>query len=45
MHFATPLEGTGDVGDLNAKDSSKETVLGLLGMLVCLLSFVYPILT
>lgn len=34
MHFATPLEGTGDVGDLNAKDSSKETVLALLGMLV-----------
>ncbi|GAW05970.1 DUF647-domain-containing protein [Lentinula edodes] len=30
MHFATPLEGTGDVGDLNAKDSSKETVLALL---------------
>ena len=24
----------GDVGDLNAKDASKETVLGLLGMLV-----------
>ncbi|KAJ3787530.1 vitamin B6 photo-protection and homoeostasis-domain-containing protein [Lentinula aff. detonsa] len=34
MHFATPLEGTGDVGDLNAKDSSKETVLALLGMLI-----------
>ncbi|KAF5370391.1 hypothetical protein D9758_006924 [Tetrapyrgos nigripes] len=34
MHFATPLEGSGDVGDLNAKDSSKETVLGLLGMLL-----------
>ncbi|KAJ4473656.1 vitamin B6 photo-protection and homoeostasis-domain-containing protein [Lentinula aciculospora] len=34
MHFATPLEGTGDIGDLNAKDSSKETVLALLGMLI-----------
>jgi Vitamin B6 photo-protection and homoeostasis len=36
LHFATPIDGTGDVGDLNAKDSSKETVLALLGMLVCL---------
>jgi hypothetical protein len=34
LHFATPIDGTGDVGDLNAKDSSKETVLSLLGMLV-----------
>jgi hypothetical protein len=34
LHFATPLKGTGDVGDLNAKDASKETVLALLGMLV-----------
>ncbi|KDR76506.1 hypothetical protein GALMADRAFT_210481 [Galerina marginata CBS 339.88] len=34
MHFATPLEGRGDVGDLNAKDGSKETVLALLGMLL-----------
>ncbi|KAJ3828355.1 vitamin B6 photo-protection and homoeostasis-domain-containing protein [Lentinula raphanica] len=34
MHFATPLEGVGDLGDLNAKDSSKETVLALLGMLI-----------
>jgi len=34
MHFATPVVGTGDVGDLNAKDSSKETVLALLGMLL-----------
>ena len=34
LHFATPLKGTGNIGDLNAKDSSKETVLGLMGMLV-----------
>lgn len=34
LHFATPIDGTGDVGDLNAKDSSKETVLALLGMLL-----------
>ncbi|KAF9486159.1 DUF647-domain-containing protein [Pholiota conissans] len=34
MHFATPLTGKGDVGDLNAKDSSKETVLALFGMLL-----------
>ncbi|RDB30290.1 RUS1 family [Hypsizygus marmoreus] len=34
LHFATPVAGTGDVGDLNAKDSSKETVLALLGMLL-----------
>ncbi|KAG5729079.1 UPF0420 protein [Termitomyces sp. T112] len=34
LHFATPLLGVGDVGDLNAKDSSKETVLALLGMLL-----------
>lgn len=34
LHFATPVGGVGDVGDLNAKDSSKETVLALLGMLV-----------
>ncbi|KAF9078228.1 vitamin B6 photo-protection and homoeostasis-domain-containing protein [Rhodocollybia butyracea] len=34
MHFATPLEGTGDAGDLNAKDSSKETILALFGMLI-----------
>ncbi|CAK5266934.1 unnamed protein product [Mycena citricolor] len=33
-HFASPTSGSGDVGDLNAKDSSKETVLALLGMLV-----------
>ena len=36
LHFATPLKGSGDVGDLNAKDASKETVLALLGMLVSL---------
>lgn len=34
LHFASPVTGTGDVGDLNAKDSSKETVLALFGMLV-----------
>ncbi|KAK7038849.1 hypothetical protein VNI00_010479 [Paramarasmius palmivorus] len=34
LHFATPLEGTGNLGDLNAKDASKETVLSLLGMLL-----------
>lgn len=34
LHFATPLSGSGDVGDLDAKDSSKTTVLALLGMLV-----------
>ncbi|KAL0058600.1 hypothetical protein AAF712_014721 [Marasmius tenuissimus] len=34
LHFATPLQGTGNIGDLNAKDSSKETVLGLVGMLL-----------
>ncbi len=34
LHFATPSTGMGDIGDLNAKDSSKETVLALVGMLV-----------
>jgi len=34
IHFATPINGKGDVGDLNAKDASKETVLALLGMLL-----------
>ena len=34
VHLATPVNGKGDVGDLNAKDTSKETVLSLLGMLV-----------
>lgn len=34
LHFASPLNGKGDVGDLNAKDASKETVLALSGMLV-----------
>ncbi|KZT07993.1 DUF647-domain-containing protein [Laetiporus sulphureus 93-53] len=35
VHFAEGGSGTvkGDVGDLNAKDGSKETVLALLGML------------
>ncbi|KIK61622.1 hypothetical protein GYMLUDRAFT_137306, partial [Collybiopsis luxurians FD-317 M1] len=41
MHFATPLEGTGDVGDLNAKDSSKETILALLGMMIGSLTVPY----
>ncbi|KAF7348665.1 hypothetical protein MVEN_01385100 [Mycena venus] len=43
MHFATPISGAGDIGDLNAKDSSKETVLALLGMLVG--SLIVPYLT
>lgn len=34
VHFATAGERPGDVGDLSAKDGSKETVLALLGMLV-----------
>lgn len=34
LHFATPETGKGDVGDMSAKDASKETVLSLLGMLV-----------
>ncbi|ESK87648.1 duf647 domain-containing protein [Moniliophthora roreri MCA 2997] len=34
LHFATPLEGTGDIADFNAKDASLETVLSLTGMLV-----------
>lgn len=34
LHFATTSNGTGDVGDLNAKDGSKETVLVLVGLLV-----------
>ncbi|KAH7882282.1 DUF647-domain-containing protein, partial [Phlebopus sp. FC_14] len=33
-HFASPLSGKGDVGELNAKDASRETVIGLLGMLL-----------
>ncbi|RDX46145.1 DUF647-domain-containing protein [Lentinus brumalis] len=33
VHFATAGEKPGDVGDLSAKDGSKETVLALLGML------------
>ena len=39
MHFASPLNGKGDIGDLNAKDSRKETVLALFGMLVRLSLF------
>ena len=34
VHFAVDGERPGDVGDLSAKDGSKETVLALLGMLV-----------
>ena len=34
LHFATPVNGKGDLGDLNAKYSSKETLLALFGMLV-----------
>ncbi|KAI0945081.1 hypothetical protein AcV7_001712 [Taiwanofungus camphoratus] len=33
VHFATSGKAKGDIGDLNAKDASKETVLALLGML------------
>lgn len=36
VHFATSGRISGDIGDLNAKDASKETVLALLGMLVSL---------
>ncbi|KAG7097887.1 hypothetical protein E1B28_005200 [Marasmius oreades] len=43
IHFATPVEGAGDLGDLSAKDSSKETVLGLFGMLLG--TFIVPYLT
>ena len=36
MHFSSDsVIGSGDIGDLNAKDSSKETVLALVGLLVC----------
>ena len=34
VHFASSGRIPGDIGDLNAKDASKETVLALLGMLV-----------
>ncbi|KAJ8688741.1 hypothetical protein PTI98_013499 [Pleurotus ostreatus] len=52
LHFASPLRGKGDVGDLNAKDASKETVLALSGMLLGTLivpylktaSTIYPVL-
>ena len=33
-HFSTPATGRGDLGDLAAKESSLETVLCLVGMLV-----------
>jgi hypothetical protein len=34
LHFARTPSGNGDIGELNAKDGSKETVLALLGILV-----------
>ncbi|EDR07033.1 uncharacterized protein LACBIDRAFT_299318 [Laccaria bicolor S238N-H82] len=37
LHFATLLKGSGNVGNLNTKDASKETVLALLGMLLGML--------
>ncbi|KAJ7484235.1 vitamin B6 photo-protection and homoeostasis-domain-containing protein [Mycena latifolia] len=43
VHFATPISGAGDIGDLSAKDSSKETVLALFGMLIG--SLIVPYLT
>jgi hypothetical protein len=43
LHFATPVSGKGDLGELNAKDGSKETVLSLLVMLLG--SFLVPRLT
>lgn len=41
LHFAQPAsdKATGDVGDLSAKDGSKETVLALLGMLVSTITY------
>ena len=33
-HLASPLIGKGDVGEVSAKDASRETVVGLSGMLV-----------
>jgi len=33
-HFASPLTGKGDVGEVSAKDASRETVIGLSGMLL-----------
>jgi hypothetical protein len=35
LHFATAGAVPGDIGDLNSKDGSKETVLALFGSLVC----------
>lgn len=43
LHFATPLFGTGDIGDVTAKDASKETLLALFGMIAG--TFVLPHLT
>ncbi|KAF8429451.1 vitamin B6 photo-protection and homoeostasis-domain-containing protein [Boletus edulis BED1] len=33
-HFASPLAGKGDVGEVSAKDESRETVVGLSGILL-----------
>ncbi|KIJ15156.1 hypothetical protein PAXINDRAFT_169320 [Paxillus involutus ATCC 200175] len=33
-HFVSPLTGKGDVGEVSAKDASRETVVGLSGMLL-----------
>jgi hypothetical protein len=45
LHFATPEKGVGDLGEINAKDASKETVLSLFGMLVSFASSTCFILT
>jgi len=42
LHFAMDGKVPGDVGDLSAKDASKETVLALIGMLVSPLSLPRP---
>ncbi|KII91281.1 hypothetical protein PLICRDRAFT_38015 [Plicaturopsis crispa FD-325 SS-3] len=34
LHFASPQSGIADIGDLSAKDGSKETVLALSGLLL-----------
>ncbi|KAF8550345.1 DUF647-domain-containing protein [Imleria badia] len=40
-HFASPLTGKGDVGEVSAKDASRETVVGLSGMLLGMLLIPY----
>jgi len=37
-HFASPVNSKGDVGELNAKGSSRSTVVALIGVLVSLLT-------